>query len=182
MKKYSITGSPNRSDMPILVPIYWGVLVMAALWFSAILTVPLWFRGGLSEKITAGLIRYFFSSICHQMPERSFHLCGHHLAVCARCTGIYGGFVLGMVLFPFLKHSDGKPTFPLWILYAAVLLNAAEWLLANGHIMESSNWIRCSTGLVLGGAMVFWVLPAIFQLAMSGTNSRGESWRNRSAN
>src|SRR6185295_1848536 len=31
------------------------------------------------------------SVICHQLPERSFHLWAAQLPVCARCTGIYAG-------------------------------------------------------------------------------------------
>jgi len=33
------------------------------------------------------------SHICHQQADRSFHLFGAQLAVCARCTGIYIGAV-----------------------------------------------------------------------------------------
>jgi uncharacterized membrane protein len=29
------------------------------------------------------------SVVCHQLPERSFHIDGHQLPVCARCTGLY---------------------------------------------------------------------------------------------
>src|SRR5580765_8805054 len=32
--------------------------------------------------------------ICHQRPERSFHLAGAQLPVCARCTGVYAGAAL----------------------------------------------------------------------------------------
>src|SRR5438552_2016659 len=31
------------------------------------------------------------SLVCHQLPERSFHLESVPLPVCARCTGIYAG-------------------------------------------------------------------------------------------
>jgi hypothetical protein len=33
--------------------------------------------------------------ICHQLPERSYHLWAAQMPVCARCTGIYIGAVLG---------------------------------------------------------------------------------------
>ena len=37
------------------------------------------------------------SFVCHQIPERSFHLSGVQLPVCARCTGLYLGAAVGMI-------------------------------------------------------------------------------------
>ena len=34
------------------------------------------------------------SLVCHQLPERSFHLWSAQMPVCARCTGIYAGAAL----------------------------------------------------------------------------------------
>ena len=50
-----------------------------------------------------------FSKFCHQIPERSFEIAGHPLAVCARCTGIYFGFAAGVLVYPLvrsLKRTD----------------------------------------------------------------------------
>ena len=35
--------------------------------------------------------------ICHQRPERSFHLAGAQLPVCARCLGLYAGGAAGAI-------------------------------------------------------------------------------------
>jgi uncharacterized membrane protein len=45
----------------------------------------------------AGAAVYGFGSfICHQLPERSFHLGGFQLPVCARCLGVYVGVPAGI--------------------------------------------------------------------------------------
>src|SRR5262249_922300 len=44
--------------------------------------------------------------VCHQLPDRSFHLLGRQLPVCARCTGIYAGAAVAAILATFA--SDPK--------------------------------------------------------------------------
>ena len=72
-----------------------------------------------------------FEPICHQLPERCFLVAGEPLAVCARCLGLYCGFWLGLVLFPFLGGLQrlllARPR--LIILFALPL--AADLLLEN---------------------------------------------------
>src|SRR5438128_11258900 len=50
-----------------------------------------------------------FSFVCHQIPERSFHVAGRQFAVCSRCTGLYSGFAMAALVYPLarsLKSSD----------------------------------------------------------------------------
>ncbi len=35
---------------------------------------------------------------CHRKPERSFHFKGKQFPVCARCTGIILGWIIGIIL------------------------------------------------------------------------------------
>ena len=38
---------------------------------------------------------------CHQKPERSFFLYGYQFPLCARCTGVFIGYVCSFFLFVF---------------------------------------------------------------------------------
>jgi hypothetical protein len=69
------------------------------------------------------------SMICHQRPERSFHLFGVQMAVCARCVGAYAGASTVAVLLmgasfatvrgaPRSLTAAGTPRPPLFGVYA----------------------------------------------------------------
>lgn len=45
------------------------------------------------------ILKYMF--LCHRMPERSFFIKGYQLPVCARCTGILIGYILGIIYIIF---------------------------------------------------------------------------------
>lgn len=45
---------------------------------------------------------------CHQLPERSFSFRGKQFPVCARCTGVFIGEVLGIFLFKVGEISNVK--------------------------------------------------------------------------
>ena len=46
------------------------------------------------------------SLVCHQKPERSFHLWAAQLPVCARCTGIYVGAAVAAVVAQTFKAAS----------------------------------------------------------------------------
>jgi uncharacterized membrane protein len=49
-------------------------------------------------------------AVCHRLDERSFHVDGRQLPLCARCSGMYLGAVLGMVFLSLTHHrSAGTP-------------------------------------------------------------------------
>src|SRR5207253_5461403 len=51
-----------------------------------------------------------FSFVCHQIPERSFHLAGHCFAVCSRCTGLYSGFAFAALAYPLTRSLEHTAT------------------------------------------------------------------------
>jgi uncharacterized membrane protein len=67
-----------------------ALTVLAWSWVAAIIAAPHTDARVSAATYVAG------SLVCHQRPERSFHLEGAQLAVCARCTGLYVGGALGV--------------------------------------------------------------------------------------
>jgi uncharacterized membrane protein len=99
------------------------------------------------------------SLVCHQLPDRSFHLWGAQLPVCARCAGIYAAAALSAPLA--LRRARGASDVRAnrARLLAAVMPSAAtlvyEWMTGAAP----ANWIRFAAGVPLGGA-VAWLLVA----------------------
>ena len=106
-----------------------------------------------------------FAVFCHQLPERSYFIDGHQLAICSRCTGIYGGFALTLLLYP-LVRSLRNPVAPrpTWLVFAAIPL-AIDFSVNFFGFWQNTHTSRLLTGAVLGGAVVFYVMPGIIDLS-----------------
>ncbi|HQZ39303.1 MAG TPA: DUF2085 domain-containing protein [Vicinamibacterales bacterium] len=56
-----------------------------------------------------GVVYAIGSVVCHQLPDRSFHLAGIQLPVCARCAGLYIGAAAGLVVWAFRARGPSRP-------------------------------------------------------------------------
>ncbi len=108
-------------------------------------------------------------AICHQIPERSFFLGGRQLPLCARCTGTFLGAVLGLVVILLLRRSRAHRLPPPAVLALLVAfigvwgfdgLNSYLTFFPNApHLYEPRNWLRMSTGMLNGMALISFVYP-----------------------
>ena len=113
----------------------------------------------------ASTIYRAFSFVCHQLPERSFHLDGHQFGVCSRCTGIYSGFALATLCYPLTKSLTRTDTpSRLWLVLAVVPL-AIDFSLGYFNIWENNHFTRFSTGALLGGVALFYIMPGLVQVS-----------------
>ena len=94
-----------------------------------------------------------FSAVCHQMPERSFHIAETSLAVCHRCTGIYAGIPMAMATAFMIDLKDvfGKKTWGL-VLFASLGIMGLDWGLSVVGLYENTLHSRVATGLLFGMA------------------------------
>jgi uncharacterized membrane protein len=90
------------------------------------------------------------SRICHQRPERSFHLGATQLPVCARCFGLYLSGALGALLAWGSRTRPGRHART--VLACAAAPTALTWLAEMGGLAGFSNSARALAALPLGVA------------------------------
>ncbi len=82
----------TQKVFPIAVACWAVVSLIALTTVVLILAAPL--AEAHDHPLLASAIYKTFSFVCHQIPERSFHLANYKFAVCSRCTGLYAGFAI----------------------------------------------------------------------------------------
>ena len=97
-------------------------------------------------------------------------LWGVPLAVCARCTGIYTGFLAGAVLYAFLVPVGRDRVPHIRMLGFAAAPMAAEFILSHLGLWTSSNTVRAFTGAALGFCLAFFLIPGV----VNASNPRKE--------
>ena len=154
--------APNQrvARTPLFV---WGALALFSFCLLALVfAAPLLLAG--EHARAANAVYTVFGYLCHQMPERSFHLLGHKLGVCARCTGLYSGFAAGVLLYPLvrsLRRTDSLPR--VWLLLACVPITV-DFALGFFGIWENTHVSRLVTGAILGAACALFVVPGFLDL------------------
>src|SRR5260221_5736046 len=102
--------------------------------------------------------RMLFRLVCHGIPSRCLLLFGVPMPICARCTAIYGGLIVGTLLsglLPEMRETTAR---------IIVALSALPMAIDGGtqliRLPEITNALRLETGLVAGIAIALWALPA----------------------
>ena len=108
-------------------------------------------------------------AVCHRIPERSFQVDGRPLPLCARCTGTFLGAMLGLAAMALLRRHKASRMPSTAILGVLVLfiglwafdgLNSYMTLFPGApHLYEPQNWLRMTTGLLNGLALILFVFP-----------------------
>jgi len=141
--------------------IYGLTMAGTLVWLGAIIMAP-YLRSRGARLNT--LIYAVFAPTCHQIPSRSFHLWGFPLAVCGRCTGIYVGFLAGLLVLPFLRGL-GKTSLPrVWSFVLATGPLAADGLGNLLGLWSTGNVLRLAIGFIWGVILPFYLLAGLNSL------------------
>src|SRR4030081_1684818 len=120
VERESLAGQATRASRRAIA-VWAGTSALALTIVGLIVAAPLAQTSG--HPGLAAAIYKTFSFVCHQIPERSFHLAGHQFGVCSRCTGLYVGFEVAALIYPLarsLKRIDTPSR--LWLILATLPL------------------------------------------------------------
>jgi uncharacterized membrane protein len=136
-------------------------------WVLLILVPPIAKANGLSQ--VSSPLYSFFSYLCHQMPDRSFHIDGEKFGVCSRCFGVYFGLLSGFLIYPLWRRIDEtEPISRVWLFLSLVPITI-DWSLTIFGVWENTFTTRFITGLILGIACATFIVPATVEIARNLT-------------
>ena len=157
-----------------------ALTIAALLWAGVLVAAPV--AVSRSTLALPATLAYDVSSrICHQRPERSFHLAGVQLPVCARCFGLYACAALGAVMAWSTARRPPATTSRVLLGLAAVP-TALTWGLEFAGLAAFSNVSRALASLPLGLAAGWLVVQMVrydFPLNGHEIHDRGPSVRYR---
>ena len=118
---------------------------------AAILLFPRLVLDG--EAAAALSMRFFFSHLCHQDPQRSLSLAGVFLPVCSRCLALYLGGFLGVLSAPLARGHAAWLLCHRALLLGPLLLTGLDVGLDLVGVWSGAFWSRAVTGGLAGAAL-----------------------------
>ena len=146
----------------------------AVAWLAWLIVAPI-------LPVPLAAITYALGSfICHQRPERSFHLGVAQLPVCARCIGIYTGVALAGLVYagrtfirpearegsPYDDGTDGgrRTLIARWPLVLSTMPTVMSVVVEWAGVWQPSNIVRAGAGVPLGVGLSLVVIGALTTL------------------
>ena len=135
----------------------------ALTWLTLVVASPIAMSRGRLPGLTFAVYQAG-SIVCHQRPERCFHLAGVQFPVCARCFGLYLSGAVGLTIASRARRAMSAAMVRVMLGAASlpiVITVALEWLGA----IQTTNVQRMLTGLPLGfaaGVVIVWSLSRRF--------------------
>jgi uncharacterized membrane protein len=167
---------PISEYVPQVVPtrrplVFWLISVVIV-WALVVLIVVAPIAAASGHSDLAKGIYLAFGALCHQLPERSYFVDGHKLAVCSRCTGIYTGFAFTLLVYPLIRSLRNTVMPPRNLLFLAAIPLLIDFGLTFFGILENTHTSRLLTGALLGSVAVFYVMPGIVELSLRASRTQ----------
>lgn len=103
--------------------------------------------------------RSVFLLFCHGIPSRCLTLWNVPMPICARCTAIYAGMLMSVLLFAVLPRlPEIAARVALIAATAAITLDGVTQAV---RLRESTNDLRLITGFAFGVTFCVWVLASV---------------------
>lgn len=135
-----------------LVAMAGAISAAAVLGLAAVSTLAISATGSEAWRIP-------FLLICHGKTERAFELAGHPMTLCARCTGVYAGLLLGGLSTLLLRPRRARVL--RWIAVAALAPMIVDGIMQTLGVWSTGAPSRALTGLAFGAGLMLLVRVAL---------------------
>ncbi|NND71367.1 MAG: DUF2085 domain-containing protein [Rhodothermales bacterium] len=165
-----LTGNVNKAVLA------WAVAFGVTLFVLVLGVLP-----PFVDEPFRGFLMSGFSSFCHQIPTRSFHVDGVQLALCHRCLGIYAGLPIAVVAFLGARRWDGfLSSRARYFILASLVPLGLDWLLDFLGIWSNTALSRLFTGSLFGLTAGYYLARGIVSIGTSpDTGSASSADRNQ---
>jgi uncharacterized membrane protein len=116
------------------------------------------------------LLFRIYTPLCHQLPERSFFVCGHQVGFCHRCVALYTSIVAAGLLFGLLRRRIRPISLKIGgLLLLPILIDGLTHMVddlsglgfrGGGDAIGTLNfWLRMITGALAGIVVLLAIYP-----------------------
>jgi uncharacterized membrane protein len=164
----STTRARSRREVQVILTVDRGIYHVARHWVWFLNGVAAIFAGlpmlapvlaAQGHKTLANMIYRPFHLICHQLPERSFHILGYKMAYCERDFAIY----TGLLLLGLVYSASSRKIRPATIIESIALSIpiAIDGFTQLFGWRESTWELRVITGSIFAVAVAWLVFPRL---------------------
>ncbi len=160
----STTPTPTTAPGPSRLPVALALIALVTVFSAWFINAP---AGWLGKADAIGY------AICHRIDSHSLHIGDIQFPLCARCTGIYLGVVLGIAVLAGMGRWQAGTLPPRRVIVALVLfisimgvdgINSYTTLIPGiPSLYQPQNWLRLLTGILTGIAVSGLIYPVFNQ-------------------
>jgi len=119
-------------------------------------------------------------AVCHRIAARSFTIGDRQTPLCARCSGMYLGALLGIIYLARFGKRSGMPSLKISIVLIIFLIgfgvdggNSYLHFFPNApSLYEPENWLRLITGSGIGLGLAAILVPVTHQVLWKTHDTR----------
>lgn len=119
-------------------------------------------------------------AVCHRIASRSFFIDDQQTPLCARCTGMYLGAVLGIAYLSRFGKRSGMPSIKISIVLGMFLVAFAldgsnsylQFFPNSPQLYQPQNWLRLLTGTGVGIGIAAVLVPVFHQTLWQTSDAR----------